>query len=65
MLLYFIKRVFYAIFSNLHIKYMFFTDKINFGNLGNFVIVGCDFSQVKLQLKMNYQLKKVPRFRMC
>jgi hypothetical protein len=44
---------------------MFFTDKINFGNLGNFVIVGCDFSQVKLQLKMNYQLKKVPRFRMC
>jgi hypothetical protein len=24
----FIKRIFYAIFSNLHIKYMFFTNKI-------------------------------------
>jgi hypothetical protein len=32
----------------------FFTNKINFGNLGNFVTVGCDFSQVNLQLKMNY-----------
>jgi predicted transport protein len=41
-LLYFIKR------------YMVFTNKINFGNLRNFVTVGCDFSQVKLQLKMNY-----------
>jgi hypothetical protein len=36
----FYKRIFYAIFSNLHIKYMFFINKINFGNLGNFVIVG-------------------------
>jgi predicted transport protein len=33
---------------------MFLTNKINFGNLRNFVTVGCDFSQVKLQLKMNY-----------
>jgi hypothetical protein len=35
---------------------MVFTNKINFGNLRNFVTVGCDFSQVKLQLqlKMNY-----------
>jgi hypothetical protein len=52
----FIERVFYAIFSNLHIKDMFFTNKINFGNLGNFVTVGdtnCHFSQVKLQLKVN------------
>jgi hypothetical protein len=34
---------FNAIFSNLHIKYMFFTNKINFGNLGNFVTVGDTF----------------------
>jgi hypothetical protein len=34
---------FYAIFSNLHIKYMFFTNKINFRNLGNFVTVGDTF----------------------
>jgi hypothetical protein len=39
----FIKRNFYAIFSNLHIKYMFFTNKIDFGNLGNFVTVGDTF----------------------
>jgi hypothetical protein len=34
---------FYAIFSNLHIKYMFFTNKINFRNLGNFVTVDDTF----------------------
>jgi hypothetical protein len=41
-LLSFIKRVFYAIFPNLHIKCIFF-NKINFGNLGNFVTVGDTF----------------------
>jgi hypothetical protein len=34
---------FYAIFSNLYIKYFFFTKKINFGTLGNFVTVGDTF----------------------
>jgi hypothetical protein len=37
------KPVFYAIFSNLHIEFMFLTSKINFGNLGNFVTVGDTF----------------------
>jgi hypothetical protein len=36
-------RIFYVIFSNLHIKYIFFRNKINFGNLGNFVTVGDTF----------------------
>jgi hypothetical protein len=42
----FYKTSFYAIFSNLHIKYMFFTNKINFGNLWNFVTVGDTFIYV-------------------
>jgi hypothetical protein len=41
-LLSFIKRVFYAIFPNLHIKCIFL-NKINFGNLGNFLTVGDTF----------------------
>jgi hypothetical protein len=66
----FYKTSFYDIFSNLHIKYMFFLNKINFANLGNFVTVGDTFISklifkfesklniivifVKLQLKMSY-----------
>jgi hypothetical protein len=55
-LLNFIKRVFNAIFSNLHIKIMFFTNKISFGNLGNFVIVSDTFI-LRLTLKVKSQNK--------
>jgi hypothetical protein len=37
--------VLYDILSNLHIKYIFFTNKINFDNLGNFVTVGAEKSR--------------------
>jgi hypothetical protein len=39
----FYKTSFYDILSNLHIKYMFSTNKIDFANLGNFVTVGDTF----------------------
>jgi hypothetical protein len=48
-----IKRFFYAIFFNLHVKYMFFTNKINFVNLGNFV-TGGDFFISKMIFKVKF-----------
>jgi hypothetical protein len=39
--------------SKLRIKYMYFTNKINFGNLGNFVTVGDTFIS-KLIFKVKF-----------